>query len=213
MRFSDAPSTRASFLDQLKDPNDQHAWTAFVQLYKPAIDRWCRQWLQDADADDVCARVLAKVWDKIRGFHYDPARRFRGWLRQLVRNEVLDHLRALARRPGALGSGNADVQKALEQVEADSDRPEADPDLAELEAMQDRLCQAMQHAQKRAEAHTWQAWLLTVQRGLPTREVADLLGMSVASVYKAKQRINEMIRAEFTDGTDLPDPRGSEQQA
>jgi RNA polymerase sigma factor (sigma-70 family) len=210
MRFSDAPSTRASFLNQLKDPNDQGAWAAFVELYKPAIDRWCRQWLQDADADDVCSRVLAKVWDKIRSFDYDSARRFRGWLRQLARNEVLDYLRALNRRPDALGSGNADVQKALEQVEAAPEGPDPDPDLAELEAMQNRLCQAMQRVQERAEAHTWQAWLLTVRQGRPTREVAELLGISVASVYKAKQRINDMIRAEFMAVTDHTDSGESE---
>jgi RNA polymerase sigma-70 factor (ECF subfamily) len=209
MRFTDAPSTRASFLDQLKDPNDQRAWAAFVEWYKPALDRWCHQWLQDADADDVCARVLAKVWNKIREFHYDPAGRFRGWLRQLARHEVLDHCRALSRRPGARGSGNADVQKALEQIEADDDTP-LDQDLERLELDQDRLRQALERVQARAEDHTWQAWLLTVQQGRPTREVADLLRISVASVYKAKQRISRMIRAEFLADADRPTAEGSE---
>jgi RNA polymerase sigma-70 factor (ECF subfamily) len=212
MRFSDAPSTRASFLNQLKDPSDQRAWAAFVELYKPVIDRWCCQWLQEADADDVCSRVLLKVWNKMREFHYDPSRRFRGWLRQLARNEVLDYLRSLSRRPDARGSGNADVQKALEQVEASPDKPDPDQDLKELEAMQERLYQAMQRVQERAEAHTWQAWLLTVRQGQSTQEVAELLGISVASVYKARQRIKDMIRAEFMEATDHSDSGGSEQR-
>ncbi len=78
--------------------------------------------------------------------------------------------------------------------------------------MQERLCQAMQRVQERAEAHTWQAWFLTVRQGQPTLEVAELLGISVASVYKAKQRIKDMIRAEFMDATDHSDSGGSEQR-
>jgi len=198
MRFSDAPSTRASFLNQLKDPNDARAWAAFTEMYKPVFDEWCRsQKLQDADAEDVCSCALAKVWNKMGEFRYDPARRFRGWLRTLVQNELRDFLRHRRRRPDSSGSGNADVQKALEQIEASPDIKLLGPDLDQLEAEQDLLQQAMQRVEARAEAKTWQAWLLTMQQDRPPKDVASLLGMKVASIYKAKQRINEMIREEY----------------
>jgi RNA polymerase sigma-70 factor (ECF subfamily) len=200
-------------LNQLRDPNDQRAWAAFHKVYQPVIYKWCQgQKLQDADADIVCSSVLVKVWNKMSEFHYDSSRRFRGWLRTLVQNEVRDFLRHRNCRPDARGSGNPDVQKALEQLEVNPDATGVDQELEELEAIQDRLYQVMQRVQQRAEAHTWQAWLLTVRHGQPTREVAELLGISVASVYKAKQRINDMIRALFVDATDHPDPDKSEQR-
>src|SRR5262245_17917793 len=176
MRFSDAPSTRASFLSQLQDRNDQRAWAAFAAMYKPVIDRWCRsQRLHEADADDVCSSVLAKVWTRMREFHYDPSRRFRGWLRTLVQNEVRDFLRRRRRRPDACGSGDANVQQALQQLAAAPDVELLGPDLDALEAEQERLRQAMQRVEARVEAKTWQAWLLTTQQERSACEVAEQL--------------------------------------
>jgi RNA polymerase sigma factor (sigma-70 family) len=213
MRISDAPSTRASFLNQLKDTNDQRMWALFTETYQPVIERWCRgQGLQEADADDVCARVMLKVWNKIREFHYDPSGRFRGWLRTIVANEVHDFFRGLRRRPDARGSGNASVHAALEQVEALPNVESLQQDLDELEAEQERLREAMHRVEARVEPHTWQAWLRTVQQGLPAKEVSEQLGISTVYVYKAKQRINEMIRVEYLAAGGRHGGPGSEKQ-
>jgi RNA polymerase sigma-70 factor (ECF subfamily) len=198
MYDGDAPSTRASFLNRLKDPFDQPAWAAFVEAYKPSIDDWCRrQGLQQADADEVCNSVLAKVWNKMREFQYDPSRRFRGWLRRVVQNEVKDFWKRDRRRPGSRGAGGSNTQELLEQVEALPDDDPMAQALEELETAQERLLEAVQRVRLRVAPQTWQAWVSSVQQSQPAKEVAERLGISVASVYQAKKRINTMIREEF----------------
>jgi RNA polymerase sigma-70 factor (ECF subfamily) len=206
----DAPSTRASFLERLKDSNDQRAWKAFVELYKPTLDRWCRKTLHHADADDACSLALEKIWAKIRTFQYDPSGSFRGWLRKLVHRVVLDYLRAQSRRPDARGSGNPHVQQALQQLEAASDGTLEDQHLDALEAKLEQLRQAMLRVEARAQPQTWQAWLLCEAHDRPAKEVAEQLGMKVASVYKAKQRIREMIQEEFSRAADSADLGGTQ---
>jgi RNA polymerase sigma-70 factor (ECF subfamily) len=48
----------------------------------PRIHGWCRHsGLQEADAQDVTQTVLLKMLGAMQGFRYDPAQKFRGWLR------------------------------------------------------------------------------------------------------------------------------------
>src|SRR5262245_6671851 len=55
----DAMSTRQSLLVRLLDPRDQAAWTEFVEIYEPLIQRLARsRGLQRADADDLAQDVF-----------------------------------------------------------------------------------------------------------------------------------------------------------
>src|SRR5437763_1850266 len=86
MGSASASHTSPTLLGRLRrDPTDQTAWSKFVDRYAPRIYAWCRQWrLQEADAKDVSQTVLLKLAEKMRVFHYDPDRSFRGWLRTLT---------------------------------------------------------------------------------------------------------------------------------
>src|SRR5262245_6818045 len=78
MNEPSAMRTHASLLMRLRQSDqDQAAWNAFVDRYGPQIFAWCRHWgLQDTDAEDVTQTVLLKLAEKLRGFEYDPSRRF-----------------------------------------------------------------------------------------------------------------------------------------
>src|SRR5437016_12857723 len=116
-RASEAP-TSASLLARLRQaPADQQAWGQFVRRYGGQIYGWCRHWgLQEADAEDVTQAVLLRLAEKMRGFAYDPARSFRGWLRTLAQHAWSDYVEG-RRRPGA-GSGDSAVWGLLEAAEA-----------------------------------------------------------------------------------------------
>jgi RNA polymerase sigma-70 factor (ECF subfamily) len=196
METSEAPSTSPTLLGQLANRNNQQAWSTFVARYKPLIERWClRQGLQPADADDVGGRILAKLTKSMADFEYDPAHRFRGWLKTVVNNAVRDFWRNLKNRPAALGSGDTDVQKNLEQVPSP-------PDVDALAQGLDETMQAEQvwdlagRVRERVEAHTWQAYWLTAIEGRSAKEVAEQLGMTTAAVYVAKRRVGKMLRAQ-----------------
>jgi len=171
-------------------PTDQAAWSEFVDRYGPRIVKWCRsRGLQDADILDVSQAVLAKLAVRMRGFHYDPSRSFRGWLRTLVRNAVSD---ALAARGRLVGIGSSKTSELLASLEAREDlvrRLEEEFDHELLEA-------ATRVVRLRVASKTWEAYYLTTFEERPANDVAATLGMRVGAVYQAKSSVLHMLEEE-----------------
>ncbi len=184
--------TSASLLGRLRqDPADQLAWGEFVDRYGAKIYGWCRRWnLQDADAKDVTQAVLATLCIKMRTFTYNPELSFRGWLRTLTHHTWSDLI--ARRRPALFGGGPEDGTDWLESLEARDDLVERlneqfDHELLEEATVRIRL---------RVEPHTWEAFRLTAIDGMPGAVVAQQLGMKVATVFKAKSKVQRMLRDE-----------------
>jgi DNA-directed RNA polymerase specialized sigma24 family protein len=68
MSGDSASTTRVTPLGRLQlRPDDQAAWSEFVEHYGRKIYGWCRTWnLQPADAQDVSQIVLLKLAEKLR---------------------------------------------------------------------------------------------------------------------------------------------------
>ncbi|HWY86804.1 MAG TPA: sigma-70 family RNA polymerase sigma factor [Gemmataceae bacterium] len=185
--------TRISLLSRLRhDPNDPSAWDEFVARYSTRIQSWCRVWgLQDADVQDVTQTVLVQLAAKLRGFVYDPAQSFRGWLKTLTRHAwcdfVTDRQRAV---PGSGGSGMFEVLHAIEARDDLERRMEEAFDLELLELASNRV-------RERVEPHTWEAFQLTAVEGLSGADAAHRLGIPVASVFKAKSNVQKMLQHEI----------------
>ena len=59
--MTDSPATRQSLLVRLKDPRDGQAWSEFVAIYAPLIDRLARsKGFQEADAADLRRRSFGR---------------------------------------------------------------------------------------------------------------------------------------------------------
>src|SRR5580692_1764874 len=99
------PTTRASLLLRLRDPQDHEAWLEFVSLYEPVAYRLLRRHgLQDADAREVMQEFFLSVSRSID--RWDSAKErgsFRAWLRRVVRNLVINWLRRRERRMPPVG--------------------------------------------------------------------------------------------------------------
>jgi RNA polymerase sigma factor (sigma-70 family) len=188
----DDSSTRLSLLGRLRlTPTDEQAWSEFVERYGRQVYTWCRQWgLQEADAEDVTQNVLADLARQMRTFEYQPSGRFRSWLRTIAHRAWCDLL--ASRKAANTGSGDSAVLGILNSVEARDDL------LKHLDAECERevLEAAMNEVRQRVEANTWEAFRLTAQEGLAGAETAERLGLQVAAVFKAKSRVQKMIRDE-----------------
>src|SRR5205823_7302614 len=123
----------------------------------------------------------------------EPGLSFRGWLWTLTHHAWSDLVAGRSRRPALLGGGNGEDAAWLESLEARDDLVER------LEEQFDRelLEEASVRVRLRVEAHTWEAFRLTALEGMPGAAVAERLGMKVATVFKAKSKVQKMLREEI----------------
>lgn len=185
------PETRASLILRLPDAADVRAWDAFVSVYGPLVYRLARRHgLQPADADDLVQEVLAAIARSIESWLANPQRGlFRAWLFRIARNVAINFL--TRRKHRALGTGNSDVARLLQQ-HADPNDDTADE--FELEYRREVFRWASEQLRATVTDKNWQAFWLTTIEDQPIRQVADQLGMSIGNAYIARSRIMARLR-------------------
>src|SRR6185295_12019587 len=186
------PSTRASLLLRLRDSQDHEAWAEFVSLYEPVTYRLLRRHgLQDADAREVMQELFLAVSRNID--RWDPANErgsFRGWLRRVARNLVINWLKHRERR--VVATGGSDMQAMLDMLPA-ADGPESVEFDRELRRA--LLHRAAERVRGEVHAATWQAFWETGVLGSSPADAAKKLGMTVGSIWVAKCRVVARMRA------------------
>src|SRR5690242_8474285 len=92
----DPIATRGSLLGRIRNWDDSESWEEFAQTYWRLIYGVARRsGLSDAEARDVVQNTLLGVAKKIHEFESNPERgTFRGWLLNLTRWRIADHVRA-----------------------------------------------------------------------------------------------------------------------
>lgn len=184
-------STSLSLLERAK-ARDGAAWDRLVNLYSPLVYRWARKaGLQAHDAQDVVQTVFLTVASDIDSFRRTRAGdSFRGWLCTICRHKILDRFRE--RRRQAEATGGSTAQHDIQQIAA----PEFD-----TEPGSDERCRLRHRAlallRDQFEPHTWQAFHRSVVHGDRPADVARDLGISVATVYRAKFRVLARLRKEL----------------
>ncbi len=144
--------------------------------------------LQEADAQDVTQTVLLKLAEQMRTFTYDPGRSFRAYLKTLTHRAWCNFLES--RRRLGVGSGDSAVLEVLQTIAAREDLVER----LNEEFDRELLDEAMARVRERVEAHTWEAFCLTVLEGLSGAAVGERLGLKVATVFKAKSKVQKCFR-------------------
>lgn len=186
------PSTRASLLLRLRDPQDHEAWVEFVTLYEPVTYRLLRRHgLQDADAREVMQDLLMAVNRSID--RWDPAKErgsFRGWLQRVVRNLVINWLKQRQRR--AIAAGGSDLQAMLERLPDDSG-----PETVEFdqELRRAQFQRAADQVRGEVQSATWKAFWETGVVGTSPVDAAKKLGMTVGAIRVAKCRVLARLQA------------------
>jgi RNA polymerase sigma-70 factor (ECF subfamily) len=207
-------TTSPTLLEELARPvNNDAAWRTFLNRYLPLIHGWChRRGLNHDEAEEVSEAVLTKLVTALRKFLYDPAGRFRSWLGKVVDNEIHSLRRRAARHPADRGSGHPEVHRTLEHVEAPGDVGDLVKELEEVLEQDLRLArQVTARVRSRVQKRTWRAFWLTAMESRPAGDVARELGMTVAAVYVAKNRVGRLLREEGSRLRGQAEGRGREQ--
>jgi RNA polymerase sigma-70 factor (ECF subfamily) len=185
-------STSLTLLERVRG-RDETAWGSLLRLYAPLVERWCGHWgVRGADADDVRQEVFQAVAAGLDDFRRDKSGdTFRGWLRVITRNKLIDYSRRRQKQPEA--QGGSDAQRQLQQI--------AEPELPEdsQEDLGGLYHRALALVRSEFEERTWEAfWRAAVDGQAPGLIAADL-GVTAAAVRKAKSRVLLRLRQEVGD--------------
>lgn len=187
MRSESLVATRRSLLSRLRRWDDQRSWEDFFSTYWRLIHGAAlKAGLSEADAEDVVQEVVIAVAKKMPDFRYDPARgSFKGWLLQITRRRISDHLRRKYREPAAQLE---DVEPAL--------APTAVEAFWEAEWDQHLLEAALSQVRARVDPEQFQIFDCYVLKGWPVADVVRALGVTRNQVYLAKSRISALLKRE-----------------
>ncbi len=191
--------TRPSLLTRLRADDDPRGWEEFYRIYGGLLRRFARgRGLTESEAEEVVQETAIGVARNLPGFEYEPDRcSFKSWMLNLASWRIVDALRR-RRMPGAAvpggGRGEHPGTTVLERI--------PDPHPVEFGARGDAVWAL--HAREAAwdglrgelDPLQFQLFDLYVMKGRPAREVAARLGVAVARVYLAKQRVGARLRRE-----------------
>lgn len=162
----------------------------------PLLREWLRQHhgIQDHDADDLVAEVLAVLVRELPTFEYDRAKgSFRGWLRTILVHRIKNFLRGQRSQPAVIC--DSDLQNILDQLEDPRSNLAAQFDREHNVHVGHRLLELIEAD---FNPTTWVAFRRLVLDGEKPEAVAAGLGITVAAAYAAKYRVLARLRQEIT---------------
>ena len=170
---------------------DEQAFTRLLEPHRRALHVHCYRLLGSLhDADDALQETALKAWCNIGSF--EPRGSLRAWLYRIATNVCLRALERRTRRPEVLDPEEA---AAVAHLQPYPDRL-LESEVEERESIGLAFVTVMQLLPPRQRA----VLVLRDVLGWSAREVADLLGDSVASVNSALQRGREKLERERAAG-------------
>ena len=172
------------------------AWVRFFGLYEPAIKRFVAYHDSAHDPDDVAQDIFLKLVNVVQAGRYDSSMgSFRAFLATMIRR----HLVSLYRQDQARGAGL--------HVNIDDVDPAVPADVAEQIDMKWRLARhqsAIEHVLTKTaiSAQSRAVYRAYVEDEMPLDDVIAKFGVTKATVYKIKSRVEQMaaiIEEEFSD--------------
>ena len=151
--------------------------------------------MSPADADEAAQDVLVKLVSNMRAFDYDSSRSFRAWLSTVARNSVIDGMRKKRLDQATGGSEQIDRLKNVPEKPSAAEDELAETLRLELRQMLFGECEEL--VKNRVTEQTWNAFAM-LRAGKKAAEVAEVLSMKVATVYRAKTRVLKLFREEVT---------------
>ncbi len=173
---------------------DPEGWSRLVNTFGPIVYGWCRSsGVPESNAADLVQEIFTSVARGIGNFQREkPVGSFRSWLATITRNRVRDYFRRQAKYQQAQGG-----TEAWERLQQHADSLDSSISADAIESPLVR--RVVESVRAEFEPATWQAFWMTTVAGKQASEVAETVGISVASVYQAKSRILRRLRARMSE--------------
>jgi RNA polymerase sigma factor (sigma-70 family) len=178
-------TTPPSLLARLKEQPNSDAWGDFIRLYAPLIHRWIRNWgLSELDAEDLLQETLKKLVVELPRFTYDPQKKFRNWLKKIVRNLYID----LGRKKRLPIGGNGDTVHEIPDSQS----------IAEDKMDREYLFARIKHLiDLKFGEMAWNAFRQRIMDGKPAKDVITQPRISPQEVYRLVQKVLKYLREEL----------------
>jgi RNA polymerase sigma factor (sigma-70 family) len=193
-------TTSVLLLEKIKRWDDREAWEEFFSRYHPMLVRWTEAQVRDrSDAAELVQLIWFDLIRRIRNFSYNPQYSFRGWLRRVHRNRMLDFFKVHQRYERHLKSFAFQHQDDLLRSAApptvkSSSHPSAKSECRVQEL--DRLIDIQAEVKRRVSEKSWTIfWQVTIE-GRPLSDVAKEHSMKYGSAFAAYSRVTKMLRKE-----------------
>jgi RNA polymerase sigma factor (sigma-70 family) len=168
---------------------DRRSQEALFKLYYGKMLSVCMRYLSDKDsAMEVLQEGFIKVFDKLEIFDFKGS--LDGWIRRIIANTAIDHIRKSKRSPFLSDQDRDFKQEAVDEVERKEDL-----DLLELKAEV-----AMEAISKLSPAYRT-VFNLFVIEDYTHKEIAEMLGInegtSKSNLAKAKMNLQRILKEKF----------------
>jgi RNA polymerase sigma factor (sigma-70 family) len=180
--------TRVTLLQRLCDSRDEMSWQEFIDAYERYIYLVTRGMnIGHHDAEDITQAVVLSIWKKIPTYKYTPdSCKFRSWISRIVRNRVIDHIRASQAK-----KRNIDFEEFAHHYT----EPEVEQ-IAEREWCDHVADRAWAVVKERFSEHILQCFELDRQ-GLSTEDICKKLDLKKQAVYSYRQKVKEALLKEY----------------
>ena len=193
------PETQLSLIVKIRDAGDEDAWSEFVQIYQPVVQRFVRRHsLQYADAVEITQEVLSRVAKSIESWDANHQKStFRGWLYRITRNITIDFLRKKKIERQRMTSSDAGLSQVADMGNNDQSQE------FEREFEKQVFYWAAEKLKPSFKPANWQAFWMSTIDGVPVIDVAKQLQMTPGNVYVARSRImsrlSELVQARMAE--------------
>jgi len=186
-------ATSLSLLNRAANSADAASWECLAAWYDPLLRRWLANHdIQPADADDLVQEVLTVVMlDLPRFEHQGRIGSFRSWLRKILVHRLRNFWRKQKYDPR--GRGTSSLLEQLDQLEDDASETSR---IWNAEHDQYVVARLMEVVRPSFQEKTWEAFRRQMLDGHKAEVVALELGMSLGSVYMARNRVLNALRRE-----------------
>jgi RNA polymerase sigma factor (sigma-70 family) len=184
----DRTTTTSVLLAALHDPANQTVWEAFDARFRPILTAVAQHLgLNREDGAEVAQQTLVEFARDYRAGKYDRSRgRLSSWIIGIARHRVIDMQRRKGRRGEWRGESAlanlADEQQLTQIWEAEQQRAIFNEALAEL------------REKTRTSETTLHVFEQVALEGVPPETVSAESGLTVAEVYRVKNRITKRLR-------------------
>ncbi|HKI37159.1 MAG TPA: sigma-70 family RNA polymerase sigma factor [Gemmataceae bacterium] len=186
MSGTSGSGTRASLIERIRGGD---GWKEFVDVYGGMILRWCRDnGVRPQDAEDITHDILVSIHARIQKYKPDgDSASFRRWLKAVVLNRWRDIKKKGDGRMAHFQDG-AELERACEEL------------VAYVEPVHRRL--VVEELLTQVEARLtnpveWVVFYLCDVVHWSPKEVADLLGVKLTSLYAYRSRAKKVAQTVF----------------